>query len=28
MQEKPVVTIGYGPDFAVLRSRAVKMNIP
>ena len=25
---KPVVTIGYGPDFAVLRSRAVKMNIP
>ena len=25
---KPVVTIGYGPDFAVLRSRAVRMNIP
>jgi RecJ-like exonuclease len=25
---KPVVTIGYGPDFAVLRSRAVLMNIP
>jgi archaea-specific RecJ-like exonuclease len=25
---KPVVTIGYGPDFAVLRSRGVKMNIP
>ena len=25
---KPVVTIGYGPDFAVLRSKAVKMNIP
>jgi len=24
---KPVVTIGYGPDFAVLRSKAVKMNI-
>jgi RecJ-like exonuclease len=22
-----VVTIGYGPDFAVLRSKAVKMNI-
>ena len=27
-QGLPVVTIGYGPDFAVLRSRAVKMNIP
>jgi RecJ-like exonuclease len=26
--DKPVVTIGYGPDFAVLRSRRVKMNIP
>ncbi|VVB72160.1 Polyribonucleotide nucleotidyltransferase [uncultured archaeon] len=26
--DRPVVTIGYGPDFAVLRSRAVKMNIP
>ncbi len=25
---KPVVTIGYGPDFAVLRSKGVKMNIP
>ncbi len=25
---KPVVTIGYGPDFAVLRSRGVLMNIP
>ncbi len=25
---QPVVTIGYGPDFAVLRSRGVKMNIP
>jgi RecJ-like exonuclease len=25
---KPVVTIGFGPDFAVLRSRGVKMNIP
>ncbi len=25
---KPVVTIGYGPDFAVLRSRGVMMNIP
>ncbi|MDK2891871.1 DHH family phosphoesterase [Methanohalophilus sp.] len=25
---KPVITIGYGPDFAVIRSRGVKMNIP
>lgn len=25
---QPLVTIGYGPDFAVLRSRGVKMNIP
>jgi len=25
---QPVVTIGYGPDFAVLRSKGVKMNIP
>jgi len=25
---KPVVTIGFGPDFAVLRSRGVHMNIP
>lgn len=25
---QPVITIGYGPDFAVLRSRGVKMNIP
>jgi RecJ-like exonuclease len=25
---KPVMTIGYGPDFAVLRSRGVLMNIP
>jgi archaea-specific RecJ-like exonuclease len=25
---KPVVTIGFGPDFAVLRSRGVMMNIP
>ncbi len=24
----PVVTLGYGPDFAVLRSRGVQMNIP
>ena len=24
----PLVTIGYGPDFAVLRSKGVKMNIP
>ena len=27
-QGTPVVTIGYGPDFAVLRSRGVLMNIP
>jgi len=27
-QGQPVVTIGYGPDFAVLRSRGVLMNIP
>jgi RecJ-like exonuclease len=26
--DKPVVTIGFGPDFAVLRSRGVLMNIP
>lgn len=25
---KPVVTLGYGPDFAVIRSKNVKMNIP
>lgn len=25
---KPVVTLGYGPDFAVIRSRGVRMNIP
>lgn len=25
---RPVVTIGFGPDFAVLRSRGVMMNIP
>jgi RecJ-like exonuclease len=25
---EPVVTIGFGPDFAVLRSRGVMMNIP
>ena len=25
---KPVVTIGFGPDFAVLRSKGVHMNIP
>ncbi len=25
---KPLVTIGYGPDFAVLRSKGVRMNIP
>ncbi|TKY91328.1 MAG: phosphoesterase, partial [Candidatus Methanomarinus sp.] len=26
--DKPVVTLGFGPDFAVLRSRGVLMNIP
>ena len=26
--DSPVVTIGFGPDFAVLRSRGVLMNIP
>ncbi len=25
---KPVITLGFGPDFAVLRSRGVLMNIP
>ncbi|WP_292470296.1 DHH family phosphoesterase [Methanolobus sp.] len=25
---KPVITIGYGPDFAVIRSKGVLMNIP
>lgn len=25
---KPIVTLGYGPDFAVLRSKGVQMNIP
>jgi RecJ-like exonuclease len=25
---KPIITIGYGPDFAVIRSKSVKMNIP
>lgn len=25
---EPIVTIGFGPDFAVLRSRGVMMNIP
>ncbi|MBN2109739.1 MAG: DHH family phosphoesterase [Methanosarcinaceae archaeon] len=25
---KPVVTLGYGPDFAVIRSKGVRMNIP
>lgn len=25
---KPIVTLGYGPDFAVIRSKNVKMNIP
>jgi RecJ-like exonuclease len=27
-ENQPVVTIGLGPDFAVIRSRGVKMNIP
>ena len=27
-ENKPVVTIGYGPDFAVIRSKNVRMNIP
>ncbi len=27
-KDKPIVTLGYGPDFAILRSQAVKMNIP
>ena len=26
--DKPVVTLGYGPDFAVIRSKGVLMNIP
>lgn len=26
--DQPVVTLGLGPDFAVIRSRGVKMNIP
>jgi len=26
--DNPVVTLGYGPDFAVIRSRGVLMNIP
>jgi RecJ-like exonuclease len=25
---QPIVTLGFGPDFAVLRSRGVQMNIP
>jgi len=25
---EPVVTLGLGPDFAVIRSRGVRMNIP
>jgi len=25
---KAIVTLGYGPDFTVLRSRGVMMNIP
>jgi RecJ-like exonuclease len=27
-ENKPVITIGYGPDFTVIRSKNVKMNIP
>ena len=27
-ENQPVVTLGLGPDFAVIRSRGVKMNIP
>jgi RecJ-like exonuclease len=27
-ERSPIVTIGFGPDFAVLRSRGVLMNIP
>ncbi len=27
-ENKPIVTIGYGPDFAVIRSKNVRMNIP
>lgn len=27
-EDEPVVTIGYGPDFAVIRSRGVEMNFP
>ncbi|MDD4497944.1 MAG: phosphoesterase, partial [Methanosarcinaceae archaeon] len=26
--ERPMVTLGFGPDFAVIRSRGVLMNIP
>jgi archaea-specific RecJ-like exonuclease len=26
--DKAIVTLGYGPDFTVLRSRGVLMNIP
>jgi len=26
--DKAIVTLGYGPDFVVLRSRGVLMNIP
>jgi RecJ-like exonuclease len=25
---KPIVTLGFGPDFAILRSKGVQMNIP
>ncbi|TGC07397.1 DHH family phosphoesterase [Methanolobus halotolerans] len=25
---KPVITLGFGPDFAVIRSKGVRMNIP
>ena len=26
--DKPVITVGYGPDFTVIRSKNVRMNIP
>ncbi|NPE30838.1 phosphoesterase, partial [Methanococcoides sp. SA1] len=28
LEGRPVITIGYGPDFAVIRSKGVLMNIP
>lgn len=27
-ENQPVITLGYGPDFAVIRSRGVQLNIP